>query len=361
MISFEMLEEEKIAQETVRRFATDVLRPAARDSDEESTLPEEILEALWSLGIAQEVAVNPETERKSQVMNAIIMEELAYGDASMAFALGAPMAFLNAVADYGTQAQKDAMFPKFAGNDYRASAIAFGEGVPNWSLETLKTKATKSSEGLTLNGVKKMVPLAERCEYFLVIAGSDAGPVACIVPKDADGLTIKPESGTLGLRAVGFGTIELAEVQVPANMVLGEGGAASVQAMIDSSRVALGAIQIGISRSVFDYVVPYAKERIVHRQYLAQKQTVAFWFADMKMEIEAMRWMVWKGASMLRNGEDVTKQAHLTHAYNGEKGLWITDHGIQTLGGHGFIREHPVELWYRHSRSASLLEACVAV
>jgi alkylation response protein AidB-like acyl-CoA dehydrogenase len=107
--------------------------------------------------------------------------------------------------------------------------------------------------------------------------------------------------------------------------------------------------------------VPYAKEREAFDQAIAQKQAIAFKLADMHIETESMRWLTWKAASELEQGLDATRAAHLVRSYAAEHSMWIADEGIQVLGGHGFIREHPVEMWYRNARTLSVLEATLSL
>ena len=97
------------------------------------------------------------------------------------------------------------------------------------------------------------------------------------------------------------------------------------------------------------------------RQAIAQKQGIAFKLADMHIETEASRWMVWKAASQLEQGLDATRSAHFARSYAAEKSMWIADEGVQVLGGHGFIRDHPVEMWFRNARTLGVLEGTVAV
>ena len=120
-------------------------------------------------------------------------------------------------------------------------------------------------------------------------------------------------------------------------------------------------VMTGLSRAALEYAVPYAKERHAFGQAIAQKQAIAFGLADMHIETECMRWLTWKAASQLEQGLDATRSAHLARAYAAEHSMWIADQGVQVLGGHGFIREHPVEMWYRNARTLGVLEGTVCV
>ncbi len=156
-------------------------------------------------------------------------------------------------------------------------------------------------------------------------------------------------------------TVGFKDVELSAAARLGEGAGCVVQRIVDSARTALSAIMTGTSRAVMEFVMPYTKERVVHGDALAKKQTIAFRLADMRIETDAMRWMTWKAASILEKGGDATRQAQLAYTYCGEQAMWIADEGVQMLGGHGYLRDNPVEMWYRDARTVSVLEGAVGV
>jgi alkylation response protein AidB-like acyl-CoA dehydrogenase len=206
-----------------------------------------------------------------------------------------------------------------------------------------------------------MVPLASRCSHFLVIAESDGAADAFIVPRDAAGVAVAEPKGTLGLRALELAEVTFDRVKVPASMRLGEGNGADIQKIIDSARVGLASILLGLSRGVMEYVIPYTKDRVVHGAPLAQKQAVAFNIADMHIDCEAMRWMTWRAAWELESRLPATKSAQLAYTYAAQQAMQIADNGLQAFGGHGFVQAHPLELWYRNARALSVLEGAVGV
>jgi len=110
-----------------------------------------------------------------------------------------------------------------------------------------------------------------------------------------------------------------------------------------------------------EYAIPYAKDREAFGEAIARKQAIAFALAEMRIETDAMRWLTWKAASRLEHGLDATREAHLARLYCARQAMKIADEGVQVLGGHGFIREHPVELWYRNVRTLGVLEGTVAI
>jgi alkylation response protein AidB-like acyl-CoA dehydrogenase len=224
-----------------------------------------------------------------------------------------------------------------------------------------RTRAERNGNGWVLSGTKCFVPLGDRASHFLVVAAAGDALDAFIVPRDASGLAISDIEKNLGLKALPTATLELDGVHVPAADRLGEQAGCDVPRLLNQSRVAVAAILTGLARAVLDYCVPYAKERVAFGEAIARKQSIAFRLAEMQMEVESIRWMVWKAASQLEGGVDATRSAHQARTYAAEKAIWVADNGIQVLGGHGFIREHPVELWYRNARTLGVLEGLASV
>lgn len=364
MISFAMTDEQEAARETMRGFAAAALRPHARAYDEASAIPEAFYAQAWELGLTATQlpeSVGGYGAVRSPVTNAIVLEELAYGDAALALAAAAPSLFAYAIADQGSDAQRRRYLPAFCGERYQAASLAVSEPHPAATAWTPRTRAERNGKGWVLSGRKCVVPLADRASHFLVVARAGESLDAFIVPRDADGLTIGESEKNLGLKALPTAPLALEGVHVPDADRLGEAAGCDVPRLLNHSRVALAAILNGLSRAVLDYCVPYAKERVAFDEPIARKQSIAFRLAEMLMEVESMRWLIWKAASQLERGLDATRSTHHARLYAAEKAMWISDNGIQVLGGHGFIREHPVEMWYRNARTLGVLEGLASV
>jgi alkylation response protein AidB-like acyl-CoA dehydrogenase len=218
-----------------------------------------------------------------------------------------------------------------------------------------------------LSGTKSCVPLADRASHFLVVARNRSAAAeglaaldAFVVPREAAGLAIAPEKN-LGLRALPTGTLTLDRVEVAAADRLGGEAGCDVQRLLNASRAASAALLVGLSCAVMDYAIPYAKERKAFGEFIAQKQAIAFMLSSMRVETDAMRWLTWKAASLQERGQDTTRAAQLARSYAAEQAMKIADDGLQVLGGHGFIREHLVELWYRSARTLSVLEGAATL
>jgi alkylation response protein AidB-like acyl-CoA dehydrogenase len=365
VISFKTTEEQDLVRDAMHEFAEQAIRPLAREADEASRVPEEFLARSFELGlVATQLpeSVGGAGEPRSPLTNAIVLEELAWGDAALAIAAVAPAAFAFAVADHGTEEQKRSHLPTFCGGAYHAASLALVEPGALFDAALPRTLAEPKGEaGFVISGAKSFVPMADRASHFLVVAQGDGRRDAFIVPRDAEGLTISEPEKNLGLRALPTATLVLERVEVPASARLGGSNGCDVQRLVDAARTALAAVQVGLSRAVLDYAVPYARDRRAFGQAIAQKQAIAFRLADMQIETEAQRWLAWKAASQLEQGLRATRAAHHARIYAAERAMWIADQGVQVLGGHGFIREHPVEMWYRNARTLGVLEGTLSV
>jgi len=365
VISYGLTEEQEVVREAMRDFAEQVLRPRARDCDEAEAIPGDFLDTVWELGLTSTQipeAFGGGGEDRSPITNAIILEELAHGDATLALAAVAPSAFANAIVDQGSEEQKQKYLPLFCGERYHTASLATLEPAAVSDPMKPRTLAEPKDEGFVISGTKFLVPLGRRASHFLVSARSGEQSVdAFIVPADAEGLTVSEAEKNLGLRGLGTVSLTLDRVEVPVADRLGGDSGCDLRRILDGSRSALAAVMLGLSRSVLEYCVPYAKDRVAFDEPIAQKQAIAFRLADMHIEVESMRWLVWKAASQLERGLETTRSAHFARAYAAEKSMWIADNGIQILGGHGFIREHPVEMWFRNARSLGVLEGTLAL
>jgi len=368
VISFKTTEEQDVIRDALHEFADQAMRPLARDCDEESKIPEEFLAQAWELGLVNTqlpAEFGGGGEDRSPVTNAILYEELAWGDASLAVAALAPAGFAFAIADQGSDAQRKSLLPLFCTESYHAASLAISEPTPTFDPRAPQTTAQRKGAGYVLNGRKCFVPMGDRASHFLVTARtsgeSDDRQQAFILPRDAAGLDVSGPEKNLGLRGLPTATLELHDVEVSDSQRLGESAGSDVQRIVDHARVGLAAVLVGVSRASLEYAVPYAKDREAFDQAIAQKQAIAFKLADMHIETESARWLVWKAASELEKGRDATRSSHLARSYAAEKGMWIVDQGIQVLGGHGFIREHPVEMWYRNGRTLGVLEGTLGL
>lgn len=368
MISFGLTEEQEVVRDALHDFSEQVLRPAAREADETSSLPDDVIDAVWELGLTSTQlpeSVGGGGEVRSPTTNALILEELACGDPALAIAATAPSMVAFAIADHGTEAQEATHLPFFCGEKFAPATVALIEPSPVFDPMNLQTTADEKDGGFVLNGSKRFVVIGDRAELFLVFARNaqeaDGRFDAFLVPRDAAGLTVGALELNLGLKALPTTGLELAGVEVPAEARLGGEAGIDAVRLLSSMRAANAALLVGLSRAVMEYAIPYAKDRHAFGEAIAKKQAIAFALSDMQIEVNSMRWLAWKAAASLESREDATRPAIFASRYAAEAAMKIADNGLQVLGGHGFIREHPVELWYRAARTLTVLDGVAAV
>jgi acyl-CoA dehydrogenase len=193
-----------------------------------------------------------------------------------------------------------------------------------------------------------------------VYASTPDGLGAFLVERGATGLAISEREQNMGLKALDTFTVTLEDVRVPAAARLG-GVGADLQPLLDASRVASAAAAIGVARAAFDYARDYAKERKAFGVPIATKQAIAFILADMAIEIDAARLLVWQAAARLDKAGDALRESYLAKNYVAASALKVTDNAVQVLGGHGYIREHPVEMWLRNARGIAAIDGIATV
>lgn len=360
-----LTEEQTMVRDTMRRFAEEVLRPAARVAEDTRVPSEEVLAQSHELGLATlavpEALGGVATELSATTFT-IIAEELSRGDMGLALAVLSPIAVVNALVTWGTAEQQAQYLPSFLGDRFFPAALALLEPEPRFDPSRPRAGAVRDHRGgFRLYGEKSLVALAETAELFLVVAEvRGLGPRIFVVPRGAEGLTVTADPA-MGLRGAGLGRIRLDNVHVPENAVLGGEGldGFDVGVLVDRARIAWGAMAVGTAQAVLDYVIPYCNSRQAFGEPITNRQAVAFLIADVAIELEGMRLLVQRAASLSDAGEDVAKEASLARIQCSSKGMKIGSDGVQLLGGHGFVREHPVERWYRDLRAIGVVEGAL--
>jgi acyl-CoA dehydrogenase len=353
MYSFSPSEEQQMLIDAIRRYAMDDLRAAARDADEEGQLPPELIEKGWELGYLQ--ASIPEDYdgfgERSTISGVLAAEELAYGDLSGALAVLTPGLFATPILLVGSEEQRKAFIPPVIEMEWKAYSAALMEPHFDFDPNDLKTTAKLEGDSYLLNGQKSYVPFAEQAEAILVYADLEGQTQGFIVPKDSDGLEIGERQKLLGLNALPLYDLTLDAVSVTRAKRLGGDQGHDFGPILNSSNVAMAAMAIGVSQAALDYAIEYAKDRDVFGVKVAQKQSIAFMIAEMGTAIEAIRLLVWEAAWQLDQGlPDAGKIAYLALSGAIDTTMMVTDRAVQILGGHGYIREHPVEMWMRNGR-----------
>lgn len=338
-------EEQQALKETLADFAKEVLRPAARDSESAGRTSDDVARRIHEIGVTA-----PVDERYGgggtfdAVTYCIAAEELAWGDPGIAqHVLGSGLAAL-VIKGAGTDEQKDKYLPHFAGAEPPRTFVAIAEKVAAGDLESLETTV----DGGTVVGEKYGVLNAADAAFGVVVGRAPAGLAAAVVDGGAYDI-VKPED-KLGLEAAPTAVVRFDGTGDPL------AGDKLEQALL-WAKLATGAIAVGCARASLEYAAQYATEREAFGKPIGAFQAISFKIADMAIEVDAARLSVWRAAWKIDRGEatladvaEATGQALATAILCG-------DDGVQVLGGHGYIRDHYVEKWFRDAVTLSVLDA----
>ena len=358
MYAFEPSEEQRMLIDAVKRYAATDLRPAAREADESGELPQDLIEKGWELGVLQ--ASVPESfggfGEHSAVTSVLAAEELGWGDLAGALAIMAPATFVIPVLLAGSDAQKNELIPPVIEAEWKPYVAALIEPAFDFHAADLSTTAQALKTSYTLNGTKAYVPYADKAEAFLVFANLDGQTQGFVVPAGTEGLTIGERDKLMGIKALPTFELQLEKVKLPLKARLGGDEGHDFDAIMASMQVAMAGLATGMSRAAYEYALEYAKDRVAFDVPIAQKQSIAFMLAEMATEIESIRLLVWEAAWQLDAGkEDAAKSAYLAYTGASDMTVMVTDRAVQILGGHGYIREHPVEMWMRNGGGIAAL------
>jgi alkylation response protein AidB-like acyl-CoA dehydrogenase len=357
-------DEQAMFQEAGRAFAADLIRPAAKAADDARRTPPEILTGATELGVAM-LGVPAELggvmEEGAATAAVLIGEALAHGDLGIAYAALAPGAAATAIGLYGSADQEATYLPAFTGEDVPAAALAILEPRPLFDPLKLDTKARKDGSDWVLDGAKSLIARATECELFVVAAEAEGiGPALFVVESKTKGLSVEDEPA-MGLRPAATGRLILEGARVPAEAILGEGKREDYTDCVNRARIAWSSLAVGTAQAVLDYVIPYVNERQAFGEPVSNRQGVAFPVAEIGIESSGMRLATYRAAARADQGESFAREAAIARRLCVQKGMKIGSDGVQLLGGHGYIKEHPVERWYRDLRSAGVMEGALLV
>jgi len=361
-LDFELTKEQQMVRSMVREFAEEVIRPRALEIDKEAKFPEDIFKQMGELGLLG--IPFPEEYGGSggdTLSYAIAVEEIGRvcGSTGLSYAaavsLGASPFYY-----FGTEEQKQTYLTPLAEGKALAS---FGLTEPNAGSDAGGTKTTAVLDGdeYVINGEKCFITNASYAKTLIITAvtGKDSkgknAITAFIVPTDTEGVTITSNYDKMGVRGSNTAEIVLENVRVPKENILGEKDKGFKQFLytLDGGRISIGALGLGIAQASLDKALQYAKERKQFGQSISKFQAIQFKLADMAMEVELARNMVYKAAWLKDKGKAFKKEAAFAKLYATETAFRAANQAIQIHGGYGYMREYEVE---RYLRDAKLLE-----
>ncbi len=356
-------EDEQMLVDLVSEFAGEIVRPAASAADAACAAPDELLKSSLEIGLpilGLPEALGGVSEERSAMAGTLVAEALAKGDMGLAVATLAPGSVATAIGLWGTDEQQQTYLPAFTGEEVPAAALALNEPAVLFDVLSPATTAKEVDGGYVLNGTKSLVARGDQAELFIVGASLDGRPVLFLVESSTEGLTIEGDPA-MGVRAASMTRLALKDVKVPADAVLGETDGSTYAECVRLSRLAWCALAVGTAQAVLDYVTPYVKEREAFGEPVAHRQSVAFMVANIAIELQAMRLLTYRAAARAAAGKNFSKQVALARKLCADKGMQIGLDGVQLLGGHGYVKEHPVERWYRDLRAIGIMEGTVLV
>ena len=364
VIDFELTDEQRLIRETARDFADREIIPRARDNDRNERFDTELVAKLGEIGFLGVIVSEEYGGRGIDYRTyGLIVEEVGRGDSSARTVVSVQTSLVcSSIERWGTEEQKRAWLPRLCSGE---ALGCFGLTEPNTGSDAanLQTRATKSDGGWRISGQKQWISLGNYAKLALVFAQTDPEKghrgIGCfLVPTDSEGFGTQAIHGKLGLRASDTAELSLDGVEVPADSLLGEIGDGFKIAMtaLDSGRFSVAAGCVGICQGCVNASVDYAKERRQFDRPIASFQLVQEMIADMVVDVEAARALVWRAGWLKDRGRPNTKETSVAKLFATEAAVRSANTAIQVHGGSGYVDDYPVERYLRDARVTTLYE-----
>jgi len=380
--TLELTQDQKDIRDWVHGFAADVVRPAAHEWDEREETPWDIIKEAAKIGLYSFEGLGQFFSDPTGLSLPLVNEELFWGDAGIGMAIMGSTLAVAGIFSSGTPEQMGEWIPQCYGTAEEPAIASFCVSEPNAGsdVSALRTRAKfdEATNEWVLNGQKAWATNGGIAAVHVVVASVDPelksrGQAAFVIGPDTPGLTMGTKVKKHGLRASHTADVFLDDCRIPAANVLGgkeklderlarvregkKGNSQAAMQTFEASRPTVGAQAIGIARAAYEYALDYAKEREQFGRKIIENQSIAFALADMKLEIDAARLLVWRASWMGRTGQKFENaEGSMSKLKAGEVAVWATERAIHILGGNGYTREFPVERWHRDAKIYTLFE-----
>jgi len=380
--TLELNQDQKDIRDWVHGFAEGVVRPAAAEWDEREETPWPVIQEAAKIGLYSFEALGQFFADETGLTMPIANEELFWGDAGIGMAIMGTSLAVAAIFGQGTPEQMGEWIPQCFGTPEDPKVAAFCSSEPDAGSDVSAIRTTakydEAKDEWVLNGQKAWATNGGIAGVHVVIASVDRelksrGHVAFVIPPGTKGCEQGAKVKKHGLRASHTADVHLDDCRVPGACLLGgkeklderlarvregkKGKAQAAMQTFEASRPTVGSQAIGIARAAYEYALEYAKERQQFGRPIIENQAIAFTLADMKMEIDAARLLVWRAAWMGRNGHKFENaEGSMSKLKAGEVAVWSTERAIQILGGNGYTREFPVERMHRDAKIYTIFE-----
>ncbi len=380
--SMELSDDQKEIRDWAHGFAEKVIRPAAAEWDEREETPWPIIQEAAKIGLYGFEALAQFWTDPSGLALPLVNEELFWGDAGIGMSIFGTSLAVAAIYSSGTPEQLLEWVPQCFGtpDDPKVASFCSSEPDAGSDVSAIRTTAKydEKTDEWVINGQKAWATNGGIADVHVVIASVDRelgsrGHAGFVIPPGTKGCEQGAKVKKHGIRASHTADVHLDDCRIPASCVLGgkeklderlakarEGESSRGQAAMrtfEVSRPTVGAQALGIARAAYEYALDYAKERQQFGRAIIENQAIAFTLADMKMEIDAARLLVWRASWMGRNGHDFNNaEGSMSKLKAGEVAVWATERAIQILGGNGYTREFPVERMHRDAKIYTIFE-----
>ncbi len=363
-MDFQLSEDQIMLRDTAREFAEKRLKPVAEELDAKGETPMELIQETAELGFFGLTA--PEQYGGLGVDSlsyALIIEEISKACAAHAIMISVHNSLvIKAINNFGTDEQKEKYLPKLAAGEI-IGAYSLSEPNAGTDAGSLQCRAIKTGDNYVLNGTKSWVSSAKFAGIFItfVLTNPEAGRkgVSClIVEKDSPGMQLGVPEKKMGLKASDTREVSYLDGQVPVTQLLGEEehGLRVAFSLLDAGRIGVSAQALGIAEAAFDEALSYAKEREQFGRPLVDFQATQFKLAEMATRIEASKLMTYRAAFLYDTGARNSKEISMAKLYASQTANYVTNEAVQIHGGYGYVKEYPVERYFRDARVTEIYE-----
>lgn len=363
-MNFTLTEEQIMIRDMARDFAQTELAPKAAEWDETETFPSEAVKKMGELGLMGIMAPAELGGSGMDMLSYVIaLEEISAACASTAVTMSVNNSlYLGCIGEWATDAQKKKYMPEFA-KGLKLGAYALSEPGAGSDAANQKTTAILKGDKYILNGTKNFITNGPHADAMVVYAMTDKekkhkGISAFIVEKNFAGYSVGKKEHKLGIRASSTSSIIFENCEVPKENLLGKEGEGFTIALatLDSGRIGIATQALGIARAAFDVAVKYSKEREAFGQPINAFEGIQWKIADMAMNIDAARLLIYRAAWLKGQGMKVSKEAAMAKLFSSEMSTMVTKEAVQILGGYGYCKDYPVERYFRDSKITEIYE-----
>jgi acyl-CoA dehydrogenase len=363
MYTFQLSDEQKALQKTVRDFTRNQIIPVAGELDEHGTFPMDVCRKAWELGLMNvEVPEEYGGLHLGIFDNCLINEELAYGCVGVATTITGNSLAATPILIAGTDEQKREYLGRLC-SEYIFASYATSEPDAGSDVAGIRCKYTRKGDDFVLNGTKQWITNAGYANFFVVFATNDPtsrhkGISAFIVPADTPGVKVGKKENKMGQRCSNTAQVHLEDVVLHKGLLLGKEGDGFKIAMrtFDRTRPDIGSFACGLMRRALDESVKYAKERKTFGVPIAEHQAIQFMLADMAISYEAGHLLTFKAAAMLDAGAPASIVSSYSKAFAADNAMRVATDAVQIFGGNGYTKEYPVEKLMRDAKLLQIYE-----